>query len=147
IQRGDADVMITGGSEAAITQVGYSGFCQMRAMSTSFNDEPTRASRPFDALRDGFVMGDGAGVLILESEAHAKARGAKIYCVLSGYAATCDAHHITSPDPEGAGLALALERALAKAKLAPEAIDYINAHGTSTPYNDKFETMAIKRAF
>lgn len=147
IQRGDADVMIAGGSEAAITQVGYSGFCQMRAMSTNFNDEPTRASRPFDALRDGFVMGDGAGVLILESEEHARARGAKIYCALTGYAATCDAHHITSPDPDGAGLALALERALQKANLAPEQIDYINAHGTSTPYNDKFETLAIKRAF
>lgn len=147
IQRGDADVIIAGGTEAAITQVGFGGFCQMRAMSTSFNDDPTRASRPFDALRDGFVMGDGAGILILESEAHARARGAKIYCALTGYAATCDAHHITSPDPEGAGLALAFDRALAKAKLPPEAIDYINAHGTSTPYNDKFETMAIKRSF
>lgn len=147
IQRGDADVMIAGGSEAAITQVGYGGFCQMRAMSTNFNDEPTRASRPFDALRDGFVMGDGAGVLILESEEHARARGAKIYCALTGYAATCDAHHITSPDPDGAGLALAIERALKKAGLAPEQIDYINAHGTSTPYNDKFETLAIKHAF
>ncbi len=147
ILRGDADVMIAGGSEAAITHVGYAGFCNMKAMSTSYNDDPTRASRPFDANRDGFVMGDGAGVLILESEEHAKARGAKIYCELSGYAATCDAYHITSPDPEGDGLAHALNRAMKMAKIAPTDVDYINAHGTSTPYNDKFETLAIKKVF
>lgn len=147
IMRGDADVMIAGGSEGAITHVGYAGFCNMKAMSTGFNDDPTRASRPFDAGRDGFVMGDGAGVLVLESEEHAKARGAKIYCELSGYAATCDAYHITSPDPNGEGLSRALERALAMAQIEPEAVDYINAHGTSTPYNDKFETLAIKKVF
>ncbi|MBK1857434.1 beta-ketoacyl-ACP synthase II [Cerasicoccus arenae] len=147
IMRGDADVMIAGGSEGAITHVGYAGFCNMKAMSTGFNDEPERASRPFDAGRDGFVMGDGAGVLVLESEEHAKARGAKIICELSGYAATCDAYHITSPDPEGEGLAYALNRAMAMAKIEPESVDYINAHGTSTPYNDKFETLAIKKVF
>ncbi|WP_269538665.1 beta-ketoacyl-ACP synthase II [Cerasicoccus fimbriatus] len=147
IMRGDADVMIAGGSEAAITQVGYAGFCSMKAMSTNFNDEPERASRPFDALRDGFIMGDGSGVLVLESEEHAKARGARIYCELSGYAATCDAYHITSPDVEGEGLAMALRRALSMAKMEPEQVDYINAHGTSTPYNDKFETLAIKKVF
>ncbi|MEO0794134.1 MAG: beta-ketoacyl-ACP synthase II [Verrucomicrobiota bacterium] len=147
IMRGDADVMIAGGSEAAITQVGYAGFCNMKAMSTNFNDDPQRASRPFDAARDGFIMGDGSGVLVLESEEHAKARGAKIYCELSGYAATCDAFHITSPDPEGEGLSVALKRALKMADLEPTAVDYINAHGTSTPYNDKFETLAIKKVF
>lgn len=147
ILRGDADVMIAGGSEGAITHVGYAGFCNMKAMSTGFNDDPTRASRPFDAGRDGFVMGDGAGVLILESEEHAKARGAKIYCELSGYAATCDAYHITSPDPNGDGLAMALNRALKMAGLQTTDVDYINAHGTSTPYNDKFETLAIKKVF
>jgi len=147
ILRGDADVMIAGGSEAAITQVGYAGFCRMKAMSTGFNDEPERASRPFDAARDGFVMGDGSGILVLESEAHAKARGAKIYCELSGYAATCDAHHITMPDPSGDGLALALERALRMGGLNTTDVDYVNAHGTSTPYNDKFETQAIKKVF
>jgi len=147
ILRGDADVMIAGGSEGAITHVGYAGFCNMKAMSTGFNDQPQRASRPFDAARDGFIMGDGAGVLVLESEEHAKARGAKIYCELSGYAATCDAYHITSPDPEGEGLARALNRALEMAKLETTDVDYINAHGTSTPYNDKFETLAIKKVF
>lgn len=147
ILRGDADVMIAGGSEAAITPVGFAGFCSMRAMSTGSNDDPQRASRPFDAGRDGFVMGDGAGVLVLESEAHAKARGATIYCELAGYAATCDAYHITSPDPDGEGLAMALRRALGMAGLSPEAVSYINAHGTSTPLNDKFETAAIKKVF
>ncbi|MGE9295666.1 MAG: beta-ketoacyl-[acyl-carrier-protein] synthase family protein, partial [Puniceicoccales bacterium] len=111
------------------------------------NNEPTRSSRPFDAQRDGFVMGDGAGLVILETEEHAKARGAKIYCELTGYAATCDAHHITMPDPNGEGLAIALQRALAMAKLNTTDVDYINAHGTSTPYNDKFETQAIKKVF
>ncbi len=146
IRRGDADVMIAGGAEAAITPFAYASFCSMKAMSTR-NEDPEHASRPFDLGRDGFVMGEGAGVLVLESLAHAQARGAKIYCELAGYAASCDAYHITQPDPEGKGLSLAMRRALQSAKVAPEQIDYINAHGTSTPYNDKFETLAIKKVF
>jgi len=146
IRRGDVDVMVAGGSEAAITPFAYASFCAMKAMSTR-NDEPRSASRPFDRGRDGFVMGEGAGVLVLESLEHARARGARIYCELAGYAATCDAYHITQPDPEGKGLSMAMRRALAAAGLEPTAIDYINAHGTSTPYNDKFETLAIKRVF
>ena len=146
IRRGDVDVMIAGGSEAAITPFAYASFCAMKAMSTR-NDDPSRASRPFDLQRDGFVMGEGAGVLVLESLEHARARGARIYCELAGYAATCDAYHITQPDPEGKGLSMAMRRALASAGIGPENIDYINAHGTSTPYNDKFETLAIKRVF
>jgi 3-oxoacyl-[acyl-carrier-protein] synthase II len=146
IRRGDVDVMVAGGSEAAITPFAYASFCAMKAMSTR-NDEPRRASRPFDRGRDGFVMGEGAGVLVLESLEHARARGARIYCELAGYAATCDAYHITQPDQEGKGLSMAMRRALAAAGLEPSAIDYINAHGTSTPYNDKFETLAIKRVF
>ncbi|MFM9081441.1 MAG: beta-ketoacyl synthase N-terminal-like domain-containing protein, partial [Opitutaceae bacterium] len=131
---------------AAITPFAYASFCAMKAMSTR-NDDPSRASRPFDLQRDGFVMGEGAGVLVLESLEHARARGARVYCELAGYAATCDAYHITQPDPEGKGLSMAMRRALASAGAAPENIDYINAHGTSTPYNDKFETLAIKRVF
>ena len=146
IRRGDADVMIAGGSEAAITPFAYASFCAMKAMSTR-NDAPEKASRPFDKNRDGFIMGEGAGVLVLESLEHAQARGARIYCELAGYAATCDAFHITQPDPEGKGLSMAMKRALAAAAVAPEQIDYINAHGTSTPYNDKFETLAIKKVF
>ncbi|HVU24348.1 MAG TPA: beta-ketoacyl-ACP synthase II [Opitutus sp.] len=146
IARGDADVMIAGGSEAAITPFAYASFCSMKAMSTR-NDSPATASRPFDRNRDGFVMGEGAGVLVLESLEHAQARGARIYCELAGYAATCDAFHITQPDPEGKGLSMAMKRALASAEVAPEAVDYINAHGTSTPYNDKFETLAIRKIF
>lgn len=146
IRRGDADVMIAGGSEAAITPFAYASFCSMKAMSTR-NDSPRTASRPFEKNRDGFVMGEGAGVLVLESLEHARNRGARIYCELAGYAATCDAFHITQPDPEGKGLSLAMTRALAAAGLKPEAIDYINAHGTSTPYNDKFETLAIRKVF
>lgn len=146
IRRGDVEVMIAGGSEAAITPFAYASFCAMKAMSTR-NDDPSRASRPFDLQRDGFVMGEGAGVLVLESLEHARARGARIYCELAGYAATCDAYHITQPDPEGKGLSMAMRRALASAGVGPENIDYINAHGTSTPYNDKFETLAIKRVF
>lgn len=147
IRSGDADVMIAGGSEAAITQLGYSGFCAMRAMSTSFNDRPEASSRPFDKQRDGFVMGEGAGVLVLESLEHALARGATPLCEIVAYAATCDAFHITSPDPEGAGLAYCLNSVLAKAGITPDAVGYINAHGTSTEYNDKFETLAIKSVF
>ncbi|HEY0966895.1 MAG TPA: beta-ketoacyl-ACP synthase II [Opitutaceae bacterium] len=146
IRRGDADVMIAGGAEAAITPFAYASFCSMKAMSTR-NDSPATASRPFSMGRDGFVMGEGAGVLVLESLAHAKARGARIYCEIAGYAATCDAHHITMPDPEGKGLSMAMTRALRSAGTRPEEIDYINAHGTSTPYNDKFETLAIKKVF
>lgn len=146
IRRGDADVMIAGGAEASITPFAYASFCSMKAMSTR-NDDPTTASRPFSLGRDGFVMGEGAGVLVLESLEHARARGARIYCELAGYAATCDAHHITMPDPEGKGLSMAMTRALAGAKVRPDEVDYINAHGTSTPYNDKFETLAIKRVF
>src|SRR5215213_8645989 len=146
IRRGDADVMIAGGSEAAITPFAYASFCAMKAMSTR-NDMPEKACRPFDRNRDGFIMGEGAGVVVLESLEHARARGARIYCELVGYAATCDAFHITQPDPEGKGLSLAMKRALASGGVALEEVDYINAHGTSTPYNDKFETLAIKKVF
>src|SRR6187401_2422100 len=146
IRRGDADVMVAGGSEAAITPFAYASFCSMKAMSTR-NDSPETASRPFEKNRDGFIMGEGAGILVLESLEHAQARGARIYCELAGYAATCDAYHITQPDPEGKGLSLAMKRALASAQAEPASVDYINAHGTSTPYNDKFETLAIKKVF
>ncbi len=146
IRRGDARVMIAGGAEAAITPFAYASFCSMKAMSTN-NDNPQTASRPFSMGRDGFVMGEGAGVLVLEALDHAKARGAKIYGEVAGYAATADAHHITMPDPEGKGLGMAMKRALRGAESSAEDVDYINAHGTSTPYNDKFETMAIKRLF
>jgi 3-oxoacyl-[acyl-carrier-protein] synthase II len=146
IRRGDVDVMIAGGSEAAITPFAYASFCAMKAMSTR-NDAPEKASRPFDRNRDGFIMGEGAGVVVLEALEHAQARGARIYCELAGYAATCDAFHITQPDPEGKGLSMAMKRALASAAVRPDEIDYINAHGTSTPYNDKFETLAIKKIF
>lgn len=147
IRSGRADVMIAGGSEAAITRLGYAGFCSMKAMSTSYNDTPEKACRPFDSGRDGFVMGEGAGVLILESEEHARARGARIYCELAGYACSCDAHHITMPDPEGQGLSEALEAALADGRVSKESVDYVNAHGTSTKYNDHFETRALKKVF
>src|SRR5580698_3898541 len=146
IRRGDADVMVAGGSEAAITPFAYASFCSMKAMSTR-NDNPQGASRPFDKNRDGFIMGEGAGVLVLESEDHARARGARVYCELAGYAATCDAYHITQPDPEGKGLSMAMRRALDSAGAVAGDVDYINAHGTSTPYNDKFETLAIKKIF
>jgi 3-oxoacyl-[acyl-carrier-protein] synthase II len=142
----DAKVMIAGGAEAAITPFAYASFCAMKAMSTR-NDDPRTASRPFSAGRDGFVMGEGAGVMVMESLAHARARGARIYGEVLGYAATADAHHITMPDPEGKGLGMAMTRALRSAGVTPDAVDYINAHGTSTPYNDKFETLAIKRLF
>lgn len=147
IRSGRADVMIAGGSEAAITRLGYAGFCSMKAMSTHFNDTPEKSSRPFDAKRDGFVMGEGAGVLILESEESARARGARIYCEVAGYAASCDAHHITMPDPEGKGLAEALVWSLQDAGVSADDVDYINAHGTSTKYNDKFETLAVRKVF
>ncbi len=146
LQTGDADVMVTGGSEAAITSLGYAGFCSMKAMTTR-NDEPQRASRPFEKSRDGFVMGEGAGTLILETLEHAQARGATIICELVGYAASCDAYHITQPDSEGLGLSLAIGNALKKAGVEPGEVDYVNAHGTSTPFNDRFETTALKKAF
>ncbi|HXG68324.1 MAG TPA: beta-ketoacyl-ACP synthase II, partial [Blastocatellia bacterium] len=146
IQRGDADVMICGGAEAAITPMGVGGFAAMRALS-SRNDEPERASRPFDADRDGFVIGEGAGILILEELEHAKARGAKIYAEMAGYGMTSDAYHITQPSEDGDGAVRVMQAALEDAGIEPHEVDYINAHGTSTHYNDKLETMAIKRVF
>ncbi len=146
IQRGDADVMIAGGAEAIIIPLTIAGFCQMKAMSTR-NDEPTRASRPFDADRDGFVCGEGGGLVILESIEHALRRDARIYAEVVGYGMTGDAHHMTAPDPEGDGAARAMQAALRDGEIAPEQVGYINAHGTSTPYNDRFETLAIKRVF
>jgi len=144
---GDADVMLAGGSEAAITRIGFAGFCSMKAMSTSFNDDPQRASRPFDKNRDGFVMGEGAGVLVLERMEHAQARGARIYAELRGYSATCDAYHITSPDVEALALTECMNLALADAGVETTEINYLNAHGTSTQYNDRSETQAIKNVF
>ncbi len=146
IRRGEADVMVCGGAEAAITPLAYAGFCSMKAMSTN-NENPQKASRPFDLNRDGFIMGEGGAILVIESLEHALARGAHIYCELAGYAATCDAYHITSPDPEGKGLAQSMIKAMRDANVEPHQVDYINAHGTSTPYNDKFETIAIKKIF
>ncbi len=147
LQLGREDVILAGGSEAAITSLSFAGFCAMKAMATNYNDEPHRASRPFDADRCGFVMGEGAGILVLERYEHAVKRGAKIYCEVSGYGATCDAYHITSPDVEGKGLSLCLQRTLEDAGVSVDDVDYINAHGTSTPYNDKFETAAIRKVF
>ena len=146
IQRGDADLMIAGGSEAIIVPLTIAGFCSMKAMSTR-NDEPTKAMRPFDATRDGFVAGEGAGILVLESLDHAVQRDARIYAEIIGYGMTGDAHHMTAPDPEGDGAARAMAAAVRDAGLDVSAVGYINAHGTSTQYNDKFETIAIKRVF
>ena len=146
IQRGAADVMIAGGAEAIIVPLTIAGFCSMKAMSTR-NDEPQKASRPFDAGRDGFVCGEGGGILVLESLEHARRRDARIYAEVIGYGMTGDAHHMTAPDPEGDGAARAMAGALADAGIVPGEVGYINAHGTSTPYNDKFETIAIKRVF
>jgi 3-oxoacyl-[acyl-carrier-protein] synthase II len=146
IERGDADVMVAGGAEAIIIPLTIAGFCQMKAMSTR-NDEPTRASRPFDADRDGFVCGEGGGLLLIEALDHAQRRDARIYAELCGYAMTGDAYHMTAPDPEGDGAARAMAGALRDGEVEASEVGYINAHGTSTPYNDKFETMAIKRVF
>ena len=146
ISWGDAKIMIAGGTEAAITPLSIAGFSSARALSTH-NDEPEKASRPFELNRDGFVMGEGAGVLILEELEHALNRGAKIYAELVGFGSTADAYHITSPAPEGEGAARAMKKALADAKLQPRDIQYINAHGTSTYYNDLYETKAIKSVF
>ena len=145
IKRNDADVMITGGAEATIVPIGFAGFCSMKAMSAR-NDDPKHASRPFDANRDGFVMSEGAGVMVIEELEHARKRGANILAEIVGYGATGDAYHITSPHPEGDGAARAIRMALGHAGLRPDQIDYVNAHGTSTELNDKYETMALKAA-
>jgi beta-ketoacyl-acyl-carrier-protein synthase II len=146
IQCDEADVMICGGAEAPVTPISFAGFCSMKAMSTR-NDEPLRASRPFDSQRDGFVMGEGAGVLVLEELAHAQRRGAKILAEIVGYGATGDAHHMTAPAPEGEGAARAMRAAIRDSGRPLESFGYLNAHGTSTPLNDKFETQAIKSVF
>lgn len=147
VRSGRTNVVITGGTEASITEFSIGGFCALKALSTSFNETPQKASRPFDRDRDGFVMGEGAGILIFEELEHAKKRGATIYAEVAGFGATADAYHITAPDPEGDGAALAIRKALADSNLAPEDIDYVNAHGTSTPTNDPVETKAIHTAF
>ncbi len=147
IRFGLVDLAVTGGTEAAITRLAIAGFCRLQALSTKYNDTPHRASRPFDASRDGFVMGEGAGILILESLTHAKARGATILGEVVGYSMTCDAFHLTAPDPDGDGAARAMAAAVKMAGIEVESVDYINAHGTSTPVNDPMETKAIKRVF
>jgi len=146
IIRDDADVILAGGTEAALRSISIAGFAAMKAISTRM-DAPEKASRPFDADRDGFVMGEGAGVLVLEELEHALKRGAHIYAELVGYGSTCDASHITAPDPAGDGAARAMRKAMAHAKWLPEDVDYINAHGTSTPLNDKMEALAIRSVF
>jgi len=146
IQNGGADIIITGGSEAAVTPMGVSGFQNMRALSTR-NDEPTRASRPFDMERDGFVLSEGAGILIFEELEHARNRGAEIHAEVLGFGLSCDASHITKPDEQGLGAARAMTNALKDGGLAPTEVDYVNAHGTSTPLGDKAETVALKIVF
>ena len=146
IKFGDADIFLAGGSEASVVAIGLAGFSAMRALSTR-NDEPERASRPFDRDRDGFVMSEGAGVVVVEELEHAKARGAKIYCELSGYGMSADAYHMTAPPPDGKGAARAMELALEHARISPDQVDYINAHATSTDIGDLIETRAIKKVF
>jgi 3-oxoacyl-[acyl-carrier-protein] synthase II len=147
IKDGDADIMLAGGAEATICPIGIAGFAQARALSTNFNDQPEKASRPYDKDRDGFVMGEGSGVVVLEEYEHAKKRGAKIYAEVVGYGLSGDAHHVTAPHPEGAGGYRSMEMALKKSGLEPSDIDYINAHGTSTPLGDELELGAVRRLF
>ena len=147
IQYGDVDVMIAGGAESAICESGIGGFASLRALSTNFNDNPTAGSRPWDKNRDGFVMGEGAGVVVLEELEHAKKRGAKIYAEVVGYGLSGDAYHMTAPESSGRGSTYAMKLALQHAKINPEQIDYINAHGTSTPLGDEIEIGAIKKVF
>lgn len=147
IQYGDADVMVAGGAEAAVCRIGMAGFAAARALSTSFNDTPTKASRPWDKDRDGFVMGEGAGIVVVEEYEHAKKRGAKIYAEVIGYGLSGDAYHVTAPAEDGNGAFRAMRQALKNAKINPEEIDYINAHGTSTPLGDAIEVTAVKKLF
>jgi 3-oxoacyl-[acyl-carrier-protein] synthase II len=147
IKDDDADIMLAGGAEATICPIGIAGFAQARALSTQFNDQPEKASRPYDRDRDGFVMGEGAGVVVLEEYEHAKARGAKIYAEVVGYGLSGDAHHVTAPHPEGSGAYRSMEMALRKSGLQPSDIDYINAHGTSTPLGDELELGAVRKLF
>jgi len=147
IRSGRADVVVAGGTEATVTEYCVGGFCSMKALSTKYNDTPEKACRPFDAGRDGFIMGEGAAMLILESELHAKARGAKVYCELAGYGVSGDAFHLTAPDPEASGAIRAIKQALKDADLPLDGVDYVNAHGTSTPLNDPMETKAVKGVF
>jgi len=147
LRSGRADLVIAGGTEAAITEFAMGGFCRLKALSTAFNDRPAEASRPFDKARDGFVIGEGAGILVLEDWEAAKRRGARIRAELAGYGASCDAFHLTAPDPEGEGGAMALRLAIADAELEPGEIDYYNAHGTSTEMNDRIETLMLKKVF
>ncbi len=146
IRSGRCDMVISGGTEGCITQLGIAGFCILQTLSTQYNDEPSRASRPFDVNRDGFVIAEGAGILVLEEEEHAKKRGAVILGELAGYGGTCDAYHLTSPAPDGSGATRAMKLAMEDGGLSPEDIDYVNAHGTSTPTNDPIESLAIKNA-